>query len=73
MRAARPARDDAAVHQSVGSVGLVLTPLAGSVAAIKPPTGASVANAAAPSDPDLAWQSSIGQVIFLQSLVSDRS
>jgi hypothetical protein len=50
-----------------------LTPLAGVAAPIRTPSDASTANDAARSDPDLAWQSSIGQVIFLQSLVNDRN
>jgi hypothetical protein len=72
MRAARPARDHPRVQQTVGSIGLTLTPLAGAVVPVCPPAGTPVANDAPHFDPDLTWQSSIGQVIFLQSLASDR-
>lgn len=70
MRAARPPRDDRGVHQTVGSVVLALTPRAGAAVATAPPADAPMANDAAHSEPGLAWQSSIGQVIFLQSLVA---
>jgi hypothetical protein len=36
------------------------------------PPGLPFQDNAGGSDPDLAWQSSIGQFIFLQSLVNER-
>ena len=45
----------------------------GAVTAIPPPPGAPAVNEATHLDPDLTWQSSIGQVIYLQSLLSDPS
>ena len=72
MRGARSARDDLRVHETVGSVGLPLTALPPPVAALGQSPALPMPNEAVGPDPDLAWQSSIGQVIFLQSLARER-
>jgi hypothetical protein len=70
MRGAREARDDRGVHESVGSVGVPLTALPVPVAALGQPPALPIRSDG--PDPDLAWQSSIGQFIFLQSLAQDQ-
>ncbi|MGO9497251.1 MAG: hypothetical protein ACLQA5_11185 [Solirubrobacteraceae bacterium] len=70
------------MHETVGSVGLPLTALPRSVAtlgqaptALPGPVAALGQPPPLPNDavgPDLAWQSSIGQFIFLQSLAQER-
>lgn len=72
MRGARSARDDFRVHETVGSIGLPLTAPPRPVAVLGQPAALPMASDAARPDPDLAWQSSIGQVIFLQSLAQER-
>ncbi len=72
MRGARQARDDGLVHESVGSVGLPLTALPVAVTAVGHPPGLPTRGDGAGPDPDLAWQSSIGQFIYLQSLAQDQ-
>jgi hypothetical protein len=42
------------------------------VAALGQPPALPMLKDAARPDPDLAWQSSIGQVIFLESLAQER-
>ena len=72
MRGARETRDDRLVHESVGPVGLPLTALPVPIAALGQPPGLPIRGDGAGPDPDLAWQSSIGQFIFLQSLAQDQ-
>jgi hypothetical protein len=49
-----------------------LTALPVSVTALGQPPGLPIRSDGAGPDPDLAWQSSIGQFIFLQSLAQDQ-
>jgi hypothetical protein len=74
------------VHETVGSVGLPLTApprsvatpgqpptaLPGPIAVLGQPPPLPMPNDAVGLDPGLAWQSSIGQFIFLQSLAQER-
>ena len=77
MRGPDPSAMVDRVHQTVGSVGLAPRPLGGAVPARgQPPDAPAAVNTAvnaADTAPDLAWRSSIGQIIFLQSLVSERT
>ena len=72
MRGAWQARDDPRVPEPVGSVGVALSPPGVPVAIFGQPPRLPIPDDAAGSDPELAWQSSIGQFIFLQSLVHER-
>jgi|HubBroStandDraft_3_1064219.scaffolds.fasta_scaffold1694799_2 hypothetical protein len=72
MRGARSARDDLPVYETVGSIGLPVRALPPPVAALGQPPALPMLKDAARPDPDLAWQSSIGQVIFLESLAQER-
>jgi hypothetical protein len=62
------------VYETVGSVDLALLARGGPVGTPDQPRGVPGlhVHAAAEPDPDLAWQSSIGQFIFLQSLAQQR-
>lgn len=53
------------------SLGLRLTPLVRPQATDLPPAGIGVSGGYG-DDPALSWQSSIGQIIFLQSVMEDR-
>jgi hypothetical protein len=72
MRGARETRDDRGVRESVGTVGVPLTALPVPVAALGQPPALPIRSDGPDPDPDLAWQSSIGQFIFLQSLAQDQ-
>ncbi len=72
MRGAREARHDRLVHESVRSVGVPLTALPVPIAALGQPPELPIRSDGPDPDPDLAWQSSIGQFIFLQSLAQDQ-
>lgn len=54
----------------VGSVGATRNPRTGLIAAIGQPAGAPVGAAdGAVTDPDLTWQTTVGQIVFLESVV----
>jgi hypothetical protein len=59
------------VQQAVGSAELTLRPVAGPFATLAPPPDRAISRDAAGADRDLTWQTSIGQIIFLQSLVHE--
>jgi hypothetical protein len=71
MRGLPWARDHRRMGESLGSIGVALSPLAVPVTMLGQPPALPIPEAADP-DTELAWQSSIGQFIFLQSLVHDR-
>jgi hypothetical protein len=60
------------VQDTLGSVRVALTSSAVPVAAIGQPPRTQIRSDDAALEPDLAWQSSIGQFIFLQSLAQER-
>ena len=60
------------VQDTFGSVCVALTSLSVPETLIGQPPGSQVRRDAVVSEPDLAWQSSIGQFIFLQSLDHER-
>jgi len=49
-----------------------VTPLVVPMAVIRQPLASQIRSDVAVPEPDLAWQSSIGQFIFLQSLAQER-
>ena len=54
----------------VGSVGAVLAPRPGPIAAVGQPTGVSIGvGDSAAADRDLAWQTTVGQIVFLESVL----
>jgi hypothetical protein len=72
MREAHSGRDDPGVRESLGSVGVALSTLVAPVTMFDQPPALPVSGAVSDRDSELAWQSSIGQFIFLQSLVHER-
>jgi hypothetical protein len=60
------------VSDMVGSVGTVLDPWRGLIAAVDPSTGAPGGAAdGADTDRDLGWQTTVGQIVFLESVVHE--
>jgi hypothetical protein len=56
--------------EMVGSTGATVGPWTGLIAAIGRPHGAPVRVAeSAATDRDLAWQTTVGQIVFLESVV----
>jgi hypothetical protein len=72
MRAAPIARDHTHVRETLKPVSLTLTSMAVPVPLIGQPRRLLIREEAADPDPDLAWQASIGQFIYLQSLAEER-
>jgi hypothetical protein len=60
------------VHDTLKSFGVAPVPLALPATLIGRPSGLQIPNDAAGSNPVLAWQSSIGQFIFLESVEPER-
>jgi len=60
------------MHDTLESVGAQPAPLALPVTVIGPPSGSQIPNDATDPSPVLAWQSSIGQFIFLESIERER-
>jgi hypothetical protein len=56
------------VHDTLESFGAPPIPLALPVTVIGRPAGSQISREATGSSPVLAWQSSIGQFIFLESI-----
>jgi hypothetical protein len=58
----------------VGSLGAALDPWSGPIATIGQPTGAQAGAAVGGAfDRDLAWQTTVGQIVFLQSVIQERT
>jgi hypothetical protein len=58
----------------LGSAGVAVDPWDGPLATLAQPLGAPMGAAKGPAgDAELAWQTSIGQFIFLQSVVHERT
>ncbi len=53
----------------VGSVGATFGSWPGLIAAIDQPTGAPIAADGAAANRDLAWQTTVGQIVFLESVL----
>ena len=60
------------VHQTLESFGVAPAQLALPVTLIGRPSGSEIPNGAAGSSQVLAWQSSIAQFIFLESIERER-
>jgi hypothetical protein len=60
------------VHDTLESLVVAPAPLALPVTLKGRPSGSRIPNDAAGSSPMLAWQSSIGQFIFLESIERER-
>jgi len=60
------------VPSTLESLDVTPAPLALPVTLIGRPSGSEIPNDAADSSPVLAWQSSIGQFIFLESIEQER-
>jgi hypothetical protein len=60
------------VHNTLESWDVAPAPLALPVTLIRRPSGSQIPNDAADSSAVLAWQSSIGQFIFLESIEQER-
>jgi len=72
MRRTPSGRNDGRVHDTLESIGVAAAPLALPVTLIGRSSGSQIPDDATGSSAVLAWQSSIGQFIFLESIERER-